>query len=204
MTKVCSKCKEEKGLNNFYKQKDQILGVRPECKNCRIQHQKSYYIKNKDKIKVYKHGYFIKNKTTLKLKQKEYNITNKEEINITKNLRDKYRRQTDILYKLKRNIGTRIRLSLKVTVWNKNNTTKEILGCTFEQLKQHLEAQFKPGMTWENHGQWHIDHIQPLASAKTEEEIYKLCHYTNLQPLWAAENLSKGAKILPNDQNPQT
>jgi hypothetical protein len=61
-----------------------------------------------------------------------------------------------------------------------------------------MEKQFKNEMTWENYGfyGWHIDHIIPLSSAKNEEELYKLCHYTNLQPLWAKENLSKGAKIL--------
>ena len=61
---------------------------------------------------------------------------------------------------------------------------------------KHIESQFEPWMTWDNHGEWHIDHIIPLASATTKEEIKKLCHYTNLQPLLAEENLSKGDKIL--------
>jgi hypothetical protein len=70
------------------------------------------------------------------------------------------------------------------------------LGCTLEDLRQHLESLFKPGMTWENHGSWHIDHIRPLASfdLTKEENLYKACHYTNLQPLWAKENLKKGSK----------
>jgi hypothetical protein len=72
------------------------------------------------------------------------------------------------------------------------------VGCTPQELKEHLEKQFKEGMTWDNHGMygWHIDHIIPLSSATTEEELYKLCHFTNLQPLWAEENLSKGNRIL--------
>jgi hypothetical protein len=65
-----------------------------------------------------------------------------------------------------------------------------------EFLKKHLEIQFIEGMSWENQGKWHIDHKIPLSSAKTEEEVYKLCHYTNLQPLWAEDNLKKGSKIL--------
>lgn len=73
-----------------------------------------------------------------------------------------------------------------------------LLGCSVEFLKQHLEKQFKNGMSWENHGKWHIDHIIPLASAKTQEKIEYLCHYTNLQPLWAKDNQSKGAKIIKN------
>jgi hypothetical protein len=58
-----------------------------------------------------------------------------------------------------------------------------------------LEKQFVVGMSWDNRNKWHIDHIIPLSSAKTEEEIYKLAHYTNLQPLWAEDNLSKGDTI---------
>ena len=79
----------------------------------------------------------------------------------------------------------------------KNNSTFNIVGCPPIFLKEHLEKQFTDGMSWENHGLygWHIDHIIPLASAKTEEEIYKLCHYTNLQPLWSTDNWKKGAKI---------
>jgi hypothetical protein len=59
----------------------------------------------------------------------------------------------------------------------------------------HLESKFVDGMSWDNRSRWHIDHIMPLASAKTEEELVALCHYTNLQPLWAAENLRKSDKL---------
>ena len=85
---------------------------------------------------------------------------------------------------------------LKVKNIRKKNKTFEIVGCTPEFLKEHLEKQFVDGMTWENRGEWHIDHKIPLSSAKTEEELYKLCHYANLQPLWAEENLKKGNKII--------
>lgn len=70
-----------------------------------------------------------------------------------------------------------------------------MLGCDWSHLKTHLESKFTDGMSWENRSMWHIDHIIPLASAKSIEEVVKLCHYTNLQPLWAEENLSKGTKI---------
>ncbi len=70
------------------------------------------------------------------------------------------------------------------------------LGCSLEYLKNHLESKFQPGMTWENQGKWHMDHIIPLSSTKIEKDLYKLCHYTNLQPLWAVDNLKKGKKIL--------
>ena len=73
-----------------------------------------------------------------------------------------------------------------------------MLGCTPLQLKEHLESKFTGNMTWENYGfyGWHIDHIIPLSSAKDEDGLKKLCHYTNLQPLWCKDNLSKGSKIL--------
>ena len=64
-----------------------------------------------------------------------------------------------------------------------------------EFLKEHLESQFIDGMGWDNRVEWHIDHIIPLSSAKTEDELYRLCHYTNLQPLWAEDNLKKGNKF---------
>ncbi len=70
------------------------------------------------------------------------------------------------------------------------------MGCSPELLKEYLEKQFVDGMCWDNRNEWHIDHIIPLSLAKTEEEIYKLCHYTNLQPLWAEDNLRKSNKIL--------
>ena len=98
-------------------------------------------------------------------------------------------------------VRKRLHRFLKTKNMTKKNTTFEIVGCTPQQLKEHLEKQFVDGMNWENRSEWHIDHIIPLSSAKTEEEVYKLCHYTNLQPLWAEENLRKGNKITPTDNN---
>ena len=81
----------------------------------------------------------------------------------------------------------------------KSNRTLKLLGCSALQLKQHLESKFQEGMTWENHGYfgWHVDHIQPLASFDFSDtrQIEKAFHYTNLQPLWAHENLRKHAKV---------
>jgi hypothetical protein len=78
----------------------------------------------------------------------------------------------------------------------KKNKTFNIVGCSPQSLKEHLEKRFVDGMSWDNRSEWHIDHIIPLSSAKTEEELYGLCHYTNLQPLWAEDNLKKSNKIL--------
>ena len=79
----------------------------------------------------------------------------------------------------------------------KNNSSIKIIGCYPNFLKEHLEKKFTEGMSWDRMGkEIHIDHIIPLSSAKSEDEIYKLCHYTNLQPLWAEDNLKKSNKIL--------
>ena len=80
----------------------------------------------------------------------------------------------------------------------KNNSSLKLIGITPIELKEHLEKQFTQDMSWDNYGfyGWHIDHIIPLSSAKTEEDIYKLCHYSNLQPLWAEDNFKKSNKIL--------
>ena len=80
----------------------------------------------------------------------------------------------------------------------------ELIGCTPEELKIHIEKQFTIGMSWDNYGTygdntWNIDHKIPLSSAKTKNDIYTLSHYTNLQPMWSKENLKKGNKIIIND-----
>ncbi len=80
---------------------------------------------------------------------------------------------------------------------NKEKKSIEYLGCTIEEFKQHIEEQFKEGMSWDNHGEWHIDHITPLKYGNpTLEEVVERLHYTNTQPLWAAENIAKGNKYV--------
>lgn len=107
------------------------------------------------------------------------------------------RAKNDIFYQLKVRLRNRTRAALEAKLWHKNTHFNEYIGCTLEELKIHLENQFQPGMSWKNHSLdgWHVDHIVPLSSAKTTKKLYKLCHYTNLQPLWAKENLRKGTKI---------
>lgn len=105
------------------------------------------------------------------------------------------RRKHDPIFKASAYLRNRIGKFLKSRDLNKCSNLKDYLGCSGEYLVAHLECQFKPGMTWENQGDWHIDHIVPLSSASTVEEVYKLSHYSNLQPLWATENIAKGAKI---------
>jgi hypothetical protein len=142
--------------------------------------RKIYLEKNKEKVKDYKKNYYNKNR--------EYFYD-----------WEKNKRKTDPIFKLSGNLRKRINSFVKLKNINKNNKTFELVGCSPEFLKEYLEKKFTENMSWENYGDWHIDHIIPLSSSKTEEEVYNLCHYTNLQPLWAHENLSKGSKILNYD-----
>lgn len=102
----------------------------------------------------------------------------------------------DSLFKLKIYMRNRICFYLKRNKITKMNKTFDIVGCTPQFLKEYLENKFTEGMSWDNQGKWHIDHIMPLASANTEEELYNLSHFTNLQPMWALDNIKKGSKIF--------
>ena len=88
-----------------------------------------------------------------------------------------------------------VRKSFKRNGYTKKSRAHIILGTDWSVVKLHMESLFKEGMTWNNHGEWHIDHIIPISSGKTEDEVVKLCHYSNLQPLWAEENLLKSNTI---------
>jgi len=164
--KKCLKCKEIKPLEDFHKNKGKKDNINNECKVCKNKYASEYRKKNKDKINAYRRIY------------------------------SKKRRKNDSLYKFKKNLRTRTSLAFTTKYWTKNSGNIDMLGTDYETAFKHIESQFTKGMTWENHGEWHIDHIIPLSSAKTKEEMEKLCHYTNLQPLWKEENLSKGNKIL--------
>lgn len=108
---------------------------------------------------------------------------------------NKKRRQNDPLFKFTGNMRSRLHVAFKSKGWKKDSKTANILGCTFEEAKRYIESKFKQGMTWENYGKWHVDHIIPLFSASNTDEIIRLCHFSNLQPLWASENISKRNKI---------
>ena len=97
---------------------------------------------------------------------------------------------------IKRNLRNRINTMVKRNQAKKHTSTLKLIGCSVQFLKRHLQKQFKEGMEWDNYGEWHIDHIKPLSlfDLTQEEEQRKACHYTNLQPLWAFDNLSKGNK----------
>jgi len=157
---------------------------------------KDYREKNGDKLNDYSRKYREENKESIKEQRKEYYEKNKEEI-IRKNYEYiKNKRETDTLFKLKHNIGSLIRVSFNRKNIKKAMKTTEILGCSIKEFREYLENQFDKNMNWENHGTyWELDHIKPISLAITEEEIYELNHYTNFQPLYWEDNLSKSNKF---------
>ena len=202
--KICSKCKIEKDVCEFNKKLISNKGIqyyKSWCKNCQSEEDKSKRLLNPEKYKIWydktrkernehRSEYYQHNKEKILIQNKKYKGVN------SVNRKKKY--DKDILFKLRHRLSCRLREVLKFKTLIKNKTHNEVMGCSSEFLKEYLEKQFTEKMSWENHGfyGWHIDHIVPLSSAKTEEEVYKLCHYTNLQPLWAEDNLKKGVKIL--------
>ena len=167
----------------------------------------NWKIKNKEHLKNYHQEYYISNQSSIK----EYRLTNKEKtkeynteyykINRHKILENNYKYKSDSkinvsLFKISENLRSMISNSFKLVGSSKSLKTENILGCTFEEFKDYLESKFEDWMTWDNRGLyngelnygWDIDHIIPLSIAETEEEIIKLNHYTNLQPLCSKVN----------------
>jgi hypothetical protein len=175
---------------------------REENKEKIASYYKNYNAANKDKNNTYIKSYNESNKD----KRKEYNASNRERRNKQMNkwysdnkesvqTYRRNRRNLDPLYKLRNNIRGLIRISIKRQGYSKKSKTYEILGCSFDEFKSHIEKQFMPGMTWDNYGDWEYDHIKPISNSINEIETIQLNHYSNFQPLWWEENTKKGNKL---------
>lgn len=150
---------------------------------------------NKEKNKAYAKAYYKANKEKLNARTKVYYEVNKEKCHAFTKAYQKARMQTDELYKTKCCMRNVVTGAFKRIQMNKPAGTETLLGCSWQEAKEHFEKLFEPGMTWMNHGEWHIDHIVPIATAQTVEDANKLNHITNLQPLWAIDNLTKGSRV---------
>ena len=191
-SKVCNTCGEVKKFSDFNRTKNSKDGYKTQCRVC----EKNYRLKNLETIKEKNQNYFKVNKEKLLTQNKKYYTENKKTILIKMNQYNKNRRKIDYLYKLKGNYRTLLYNVFKNKGCYKSFKSNDILGCSFSDLKLHLENQFEPWMNWDNHGiyngelnfGWDIDHIEPLSSAKTEEDLIRLNHYTNLRPLCSYTN----------------
>ena len=157
---------------------------------------RKYAIKNREKILAYHAKYRKKNKEKINQKIREWYYKNKEKVRAKQRIYERISRNT-LHFKIKEKMRRRIRHALKKDNGKKTKRTMKLVGCTAEQLKQYIEKQFKPGMSWEQRNSFHIDHIIPCASFDlTKLSQQKKCfHYTNLQPLYPIENIKKGAKL---------
>jgi len=153
-----------------------------------------YYLKYKEYFK----GYKLENKEHIKKYMKEYHIgyrlKNKERIQKYRNRYERERKKTDPNFKLRIVLRRRVLEALKGK--HKSKRTMELLGCTIDELWTHLESKFTDGMTRDNHGTWHVDHIKACTKFDlTDPEQQQICfHWSNLQPLWAHDNIRKGNK----------
>ena len=178
MEKKCSKCEEAKSLSMFYKDKKNRDGHQSHCKQCKIEWLAQYYKTPEGKKKHRKH-------------QKTWETKNRDKVN-AKQLRNYYRNR------ISWNISRLIRASLGR---DKNGAHWElVVDFTLEELRNHLKSQFQDGMSWDNYGEWHIDHIRPISSFQIADihcQGFRDCwSLSNLQPLWAIENLKKSNALV--------
>lgn len=222
--KICCKCKIEKDVCEFNTRKNRKSKYTSQCKLCICENGKKYRENNSDLVKSNKKKYYDKHKEVLNQKTREWYARNSEqsleqkrnhyqenrELVLersklwTKNNRSKVndyiktKKEKNPLFRFELNMRSRINQYLSQKKITKRNKTFEIVGIELNDLKNHIEKQFTEGMNWDNYGiyGWHIDHIIPLCSAKDENELLKLFYYTNLQPLWAEDNLKKNGRML--------
>jgi len=156
--------------------------------------------KNFEKMKEWRKKYWLKNKEIILKKQHHFYRTPHGKATRQKYESRRYR--TDINFKLIKLLRGRIRDALRGKA-SKSASTMKLVGCTIDELRKHLETQFVPGMTWKNNSKsgWHIDHIIPCSSFDLTDPRQQqiCCNWSNLQPLWAFDNLSKGTKVISGD-----
>ena len=212
---MCNTCSLIKRLNEFNSRKDSKDGLTNRCKKCTKEYFKKYKNENELKIKKYQEdyrkinvdnriaynkSYSDKNKEVKREYDKNYYQINKKNIN----LKIKTKRENNKLFRLSGNLRSLIRASFITNGYKKNSKTYKILGCSFEEFKQHLESKFESWMNWENYGKyngelnygWDIDHIIPSSSGINENEMIELNHYTNLQPLCSHINRKVKRNII--------
>lgn len=211
--RICTCCKENfpATLDFFHKQKNGLFGLRPTCIICTNNLRKIYISENKDKISKTNKIWYDNNKEKRNEQIKKYRINNPDKVKKwqEKNTpilikKRKERRKNDSLFKFKHSVSNLIRSSFKRKNSKKEGRTVEILGCTLEEFKIYIESKFESWMNWDNYGvykpngekTWNFDHIIPLDTAKSFEDVILLNHHTNLRPLCSYENLIKLNKII--------
>ena len=196
--KQCTKCNQLKHFDEFCKNSKSKDGRDWYCRLCGRERCKKYHNQNKNCRNEQSLRYYKNHKDIMNSYHRKYHklYRQKPEIKLARNKKWKLQYYNDIHFRITSILRGRFKSAVK-NQWKQTSVTK-LIGCSIEQLKNHLECKFQKGMSWKNQGKWHIDHIKPCASfdlSKLEEQK-KCFHYTNLQPLWAVDNLTKGTKFL--------
>lgn len=164
------------------------------CKMCVRAYVKQRAQERKSEISKYQKQYRADNKEAISRYQKNYRKKNKEYVSELNRTYRNHRYKTDLDFRIRSALRSRLGRVMRRS--QRDKSTLELLGCSIKQFKNHLESKFQPGMTWDNWGRngWHIDHIRPLSSFDLTDpsQLAKATRYTNLQPLWAKDNLIKG------------
>jgi len=211
----CKPCLSAKGKDYYAKNKSKINAdskrYREANKERLSGYLKTWNENNKEYVSADRKKYYRENIETIREKRavarkrnankiaahnKRWKAANRDRVNSYNRDTVMLRYKEDPLFALLMNSRRRLLLAFANKGYSKRSTTAKLLGCDMETLSLHLESKFTEGMTWANRGfyGWHVDHVVPLASARNVEELERLCHYTNLQPLWAADNIAKGAR----------
>jgi hypothetical protein len=189
--KVCTKCGVNKPISEFRNRKDSKDGKRNNCKVCQSNHNKLYNEANANDISISRKVFYDNNQERLLTEKKKNYEENRAVLIKRQSDYDKRKKQTDPIYRLKKNMRTMVGKSLKKKAYTKKSQTFEIVGCLQDFFIIYVESLWESWMTWDNYGKyngtpnygWDIDHIKPLITGLTEDDIIKLNHYTNLQPL---------------------
>lgn len=192
MTKICSKCGKELSVDCFGFAKKSTGLLKAQCNKCIAEYEAAFREQNKDAMADKQREWAERNRKEYRQYQTKWKRDNQEhwrEYN-------KRKLQDDKNHHLRRIKRSRLYCAMFRGV--KGGSAVKNLGCTIDQLKLHLESLFLPGMSWGNYGEWHIDHKLPLAhfDLRDPRQVAEACNYTNLQPLWAEDNLKKSDKIL--------
>lgn len=184
-------------LNNLEERRERDRKYNAENKERRRLYMKWYRETFPDKIKEASKAWFLANREHALEKSKIHYHANKHKEHVKERARTlkRVRRQTDPVYAMRCRVSRLISIGITSGGYTKKSKTQDILGCTWLEFKSHIERQFLKGMSWDNRSEWELDHIVPMSTAKTEQEVFRLNHHTNLRPLWKSENKSKSNKI---------
>lgn len=211
----CKKCKAVSDKEYYEKNKERLINqgierrrflraTSPEFAEKERLRKLKYRQENKEKIKAINKAYREKNraKETEKVRNWRRNWSDEKKAIERKkrNERERWKRKNDPMFLIRGRVRGRIKDVFGFKGYKKSTKTEKMIGCTYDELTLHIQNQFKDGMTWENKGEWDVDHIIPLASANNVEELEMLCHYSNLQPLWEDENILKSDNYNQEDK----